>query len=84
MIYRLTIVTRGLLEYSASHMITKTEGDGLVSWLGFRRKGGVHTDVFVSQLVGETHTLGLVLYRLAVDDGVLELLENGAVDGVTL
>lgn len=46
--------------------------------------GGVHTDVFVRQLVRETHTLGLVLHRLPVDDGVLELLENGAMDIVTL
>lgn len=42
------------------------------------------TDIFVRQLVVETHALGLVLHRLAVDDGALELLENGSVDGVTL
>ena len=32
----------------------------------------------------ETHALGLVLHRLAVDDGVLERLEDGLVDGVAL
>lgn len=44
----------------------------------------VHTDIFVCKLVGKAHALWLMLDRLAVDDGVLEILHNGLVDGVTL
>lgn len=42
------------------------------------------TDIFVRQLVGEADSLRLVLDRLAVDDGALELLDNGPMDGVAL
>lgn len=42
------------------------------------------TDVFVRKLMRQADTLGLMLDRFAVHDGVLELLHNGFVDGVTL
>ena len=42
------------------------------------------TDVFVRQLVGQTDPLRLVLDRLAVHNGVLELLNDGLVDGIAL
>lgn len=85
MIYRLMMVTGRLLAMPCSaHDYQDGSKRTCLAIRGARGKRTVHTDVFVSQLVGETHTLGLVLHRLAVDDGVLELLENGAMDGVTL
>jgi hypothetical protein len=42
------------------------------------------TDVLVLQLVRQSDSLGLMLNRLAVHNGRLELLDNGLVDGVTL
>jgi hypothetical protein len=44
----------------------------------------VHTNIFIGELVGQTHALGLVLDRLAVHDGVFELLNDRLVDRVTL
>lgn len=52
-----------------------------------QKGGGVRrrlTDVFVRKLVGEADSLRLVLDRLAIDDGALELLDDGPMDGVTL
>lgn len=42
------------------------------------------TDVLVSELVGESHTLRLMLNRLSVHDGGLELLNDGAVNSIAL
>jgi hypothetical protein len=44
----------------------------------------VRTDILVSQLVGETNTLRLVLDGFAIDDGLLKLLGNCAMNGVAL
>lgn len=43
-----------------------------------------HTNVLVGELVREADPLRLVLDRLAVDDGRLELLDDAPVDSVTL
>ena len=45
---------------------------------------GRPTNVLVGELVGETDSLRLVLDRLAIDDGALELLDDGPMDGVAL
>ncbi len=42
------------------------------------------TDVFVSQLMRETNTLGLMLDRLTIHDGMFELFYNRFVDCVAL
>ena len=42
------------------------------------------TDVFVGKLMRQADTLGLMLDRFAVDDGVLKLFHDGLMDGVTL
>lgn len=42
------------------------------------------TDILVSKLMGQSHTLRLMLNRLSVHDGSLELLNDGAVNGVAL
>lgn len=42
------------------------------------------TDVLISELVGEPHTLRLVLDRFPVHNGVLELFENAAMNRVAL
>jgi len=42
------------------------------------------TDVFVCKLVAKSHTLRLVLHRLAIHNRSAELLHNSLVDGVTL
>jgi hypothetical protein len=47
-------------------------------------RDGAHTNIFVGEFVGETHALGLMLDRFAVDDSVLELLNDRLVDRVTL
>ena len=44
----------------------------------------VRTYVFIGQLVGEPDPLRLVFHRLAIDNGRLELLGDGPVDGVAL
>lgn len=41
-------------------------------------------NVFVVKLVGQSDTLRLMLYGLAVDNSNLELFENGFVDLLTL
>lgn len=43
-----------------------------------------HTNVLVGQFVSKPHALGLVLYRLSVDDRGFELFDNAPVDCVTL
>jgi hypothetical protein len=43
-----------------------------------------HTNIFVGKLMGQTHALRLVLDRFAIYDGVLEVIDNRLVDGVTL
>ena len=45
---------------------------------------GWPTNVFVGELVCETDSLRLVLDGLAVDDGALELLNDGPMDGIAL
>src|SRR3954470_6262978 len=45
---------------------------------------GGFTDVFVGELVGEADSLRLVLDGLSVDDGTLELLNDGPMDGIAL
>jgi hypothetical protein len=42
------------------------------------------TDVFVGQLVGQAHTLRLMLDGTTVNNGVLELFDDGFVDGIAL
>lgn len=42
------------------------------------------TNILIAQLVSETDTLRLVLDRLAIDDGCLKLLNDTAMDSVTL
>ena len=44
----------------------------------------VRTNVFVGKLVSESHTLRLMLDRFAVNDGVLELLNDRFVDRIAL
>lgn len=46
--------------------------------------GPEHTNIFVCKLVSETDPLRLVLDRLAVDDGRLELLGDTSMDGIAL
>ena len=41
-------------------------------------------NIFISQLVGETDSLWLMLDRLPVDNGHAEVIDNGLVNGVTL
>jgi len=48
-----------------------------------RRERG-RTDIFVGELVAEAYSLRLVLHRLAVDDGLTEILYNGLVDCIAL
>ncbi len=43
-----------------------------------------HTDVFVCELMRETHPLRLMLYRLTIHNRMLELLHNGLVYGIAL
>lgn len=42
------------------------------------------TDIFVGKLVGEPHTLRLMFHRLAIHNRLLELLDDGLVNGVAL
>lgn len=42
------------------------------------------TDVLICQLMGQAHTLRLVLNRLPIYDGTFEILHNCAVNGVAL
>jgi hypothetical protein len=47
-------------------------------------RGKKHTNIFVCQLVRETDSLRLVLDRLAVHDGRLELLSDAPMNGIAL
>ena len=42
------------------------------------------TDVFICKLMRQAYFLRLMLDRSTVDDGDLELLDNGLVDSITL
>ena len=42
------------------------------------------TDVFISELMRQPYALRLVFYRLAVYNGVLEVINNGFVDRMAL
>lgn len=44
----------------------------------------VHTNIFIGKLVREAHALRLMLDRFAVNNGVLELLNDRLVDRMTL
>lgn len=46
--------------------------------------GCFRTNVFISKLVCETDSLGLVLDGAAIHDGMLELIFDSSVNGVTL
>lgn len=42
------------------------------------------TDILICKLVRQSHTLRLMFYRAAIDDGLLELLHNSLVNGIAL
>lgn len=42
------------------------------------------TDVLVSELMAQSNSLGLVFDRAAIHNGVLELLQDGLMDLITL
>jgi hypothetical protein len=42
------------------------------------------TDIFICEHVRKTHTLGLMLDRLAVHNGVFEILDDRLMDRMTL
>jgi len=42
------------------------------------------TDILICQFVSQSYSLRLMLDRLPVDDGMLELLDDRFVDGVAL
>jgi hypothetical protein len=48
------------------------------------KDGGVLTNIFVCELMTESHTLRLVLHGLTIDNGLAELFDDGFVDGVAL
>lgn len=45
---------------------------------------GLRTDVFISKLVRESHSLRLMLHRLSIHNGIPELLHDGAMDSIAL
>lgn len=91
--YRLMIVTLGRSGLARGHHITGPSGEarwrcdcGDGGWQTQKGEGvgRRRTDIFIRKLVGEADSLRLVLDRLSVDDGALELLDDGPMDGVAL
>jgi len=91
--HRLIIVTR--IHTKLAPVMALADQDGrawtrplLAEGMRSRERGRIRcsslTDVLVSQFVREPNALRLMLDRLAVDDGAFELLDNAAMDSVTL